>query len=131
MDKDKMLYDEIVKTLILNVYSERQIEGKIILWDFHDDNEMERLYFNVAAIVSDIEKENIYLDMPLWSYLKLKWKLRKGRKNIQWISWWDKKHIEPECKTSVYILVDFVKSFYNVDENFMSEINKEYYGWVE
>lgn len=131
MDNDNKLYDEIVKTLMLNVYSERQITRKIILWDFHDDNEMERLYFNVAAIVSDIEKENIYLDMPLHSYLKLKWKLRKGRKNLRWISWRAAKNVQPECKTSVYVLVDFVRSFFKVDEEFMAEINKEYYGWVK
>ena len=69
--------------------------------------------------------------MPLRSFLKMKWKRRKGRKNLRWIPWWSLSKIEPECKTSVYILVDFVRNFYKVDEEFMANLNKEYYGWVE
>ena len=57
MEANNKQYDEIVATIMANVLSERKIAGKIVLWDFQSNESLDRLYFNVASIVSDMEKE--------------------------------------------------------------------------
>ena len=123
-------YDMLVNSIYLNICAERKHVGKIILWDFQEHNGADRLYFNVATIVADLNGENIYLDMPLIDYLKMKWKRRKTRKNLRWVNPVMKKKLPNEAKTSVYIILDFVANAYNKDINIFKEINKEYYGWV-
>lgn len=122
------LYDKIVNSILMNVYSERQRAGKIVLWDFYPKDDVEMLYYNISAIVSDIEHDYIYLDLGLIDYLKFKWKKRKGRKNLRRLTNRIKNKLPQDSKTSVYILMDYVKSYYNVDMNTLRNINKEYYG---
>lgn len=124
-------YDEVVGSLLSNVLVEQKRCGKIILWDFNPVGDYDKLYFNIAAIVSDMSHQPIYLNMGLIDYLMLKWKFRKKRKNLRYIWIWNKKTIPIENQTSVYILVDFVREFYNVSPYFMKEINDTYYGWVQ
>ena len=124
-------YDEVVGTIMSNILVERQRCGKIMLWDFQHTNDWDRLYFNVAAIVADINHELMYLQMPLLDYLKMKWKRRKKRKNLRYLGQWRAKDVPPENKTSVYIILDFIREFYNLPYDFFKKINDEYYGWVE
>ena len=124
-------YDMVVSTIMQNVMAEFKLAGKIILWDFQEDEDYDRLYFNVAAIVSDLRGVPMYIRMPFFKYLKLKWKRRKTRKNLRYISRWAAKEIPQEHKTSVYILMDFVREFYGIDMDYFKKINDEYYGWVE
>lgn len=124
-------YDVLVNSIYLNICAERQHAGKIILWDFQESQDADRLYFNVATIVADLNDENIYLNMPLIDYIKLKWKRRKSRKNLRWINPFMAKNLPVEAKTSVYIILDFVARAYNKDMKIFKEINDEYYGWVE
>lgn len=128
---DTKRYDTIVSTIMQNVLAERRIANKIILWDFQEKQPMDRLYFNVAAIVADMNNEPIYVQMALIPYLKMKWKRRKTRKNLRWIGPIMAKELPNEAKTSVYILMDFVRSFHDVPYEMFKEINDEYYGWVE
>lgn len=123
-------YDEVVGTIMSNVIVERQRCGKIILWDFQEDNDWDRLYFNVAAIIADMNKELIYLQMPFWKYVKMKWKRRKQRKNLRYLSRSRAEDISYESRTSVYIIMDFIRNFYNLDKDDFGKINSEYYGWV-
>ena len=123
-------YDEVVATIMSNIIVERHRCGKIVLWDFQEDNDWDRLYFNVAAIVADMNKELIYLQMPFWKYLKMKWKRRKQRKNLRYLFSWRADNIPLENRTSVYILMDFVREFYKLPQSYFKEINDEYYGWI-
>lgn len=123
-------YDEVVGTIMSNVIVERQRCKKIILWDFQEDNDWDRLYFNVAAIVADMNRELIYLQMPFWEYVKMKWKRRKQRKNLRYLSRSRAENIPYENKTSVYVLMDFIRNFYNLDKDCFGKINDEYYGWI-
>jgi hypothetical protein len=123
-------YDTVVGTIMSNVIVERQRCGKIILWDFQEDNDWDRLYFNVATIVADMNKEPIYLQMPFWEYVKMKWKRRKQRKNLRYLSRSRAEDIPCESRTSVYIIMDFIRDFYNLDKDYFGKINSEYYGWV-
>lgn len=123
-------YDTIVGTIMSNVIVERQRCGKIVLWDFQEDNDWDRLYFNVAAIVADMNRELIYLQMPFWEYVKMKWKRRKQRKNLRYLSHSRAENIPCESRTSVYIIMDFIRNFYNLDKDDFGKINSEYYGWV-
>lgn len=123
-------YDEVVGTIMSNVIVERKRCGKIILWDFQEDNDWDRLYFNVAAIVADMNHEVIYLQMPYHKYLKMKWKRRKQRKNLRYLYSWRAKSVPIESRTSIYIIMSFVAEFYNLPQSYFGKINQAYYGWV-
>ena len=86
---------------------------------------------NVAAIVADMKSELMYVQMPLFPYIKMKWKRRKTRKNLRYLTRWAAKRLPAESKTSIYILMDFVREYYNVPLEIFKEINDAYYGWVE
>ena len=123
-------YDEIVGTIIQNVLSQSNFsKGTIVLWDFQLSVSIDRLYYNVACIVADMFDKQIYLQMPFFEYIKFKYKRRK-RKNLHWISrkadW-----ISIEAKTSVYIIMDYVREFYDINVQVFEDINNEYYGWIE
>lgn len=122
-------YDEVVATIMSNVIVERFRCGKIVLWDFQEDNDWDRLYFNVAAIVADMNHEAIYLQMPYHKYLRMKWKRRKQRKNLRYLYSWRADSVPPENRTSVYIIMDFIREHYKLSESYFKEINDEYYGW--
>ena len=124
-------YDILVNSIYLNICAERQHAGKIILWDFQESQNGDRLYFNIATIAADLSDENIYLNMPFVQYLKLKWKRRKSRTNLRWVNPLMEKKLPNEVKTSVYIILDYVATSYNKDMKIFKEINDEYYGWVE
>lgn len=123
-------YDEVVGTIMSNVIVERQRCGKIILWGFQEDNNWDRLYFNVAAIVADMNREPIYLQMPFWKYVKMKWKRRKQRKNLRYLNRSRAEDIPDESRTSIYIIMSFIAEFYKLPQSYFDEINKAYYGWV-
>lgn len=130
METNNKQYDEIVATIMANVLSERKIAGKIVLWDFQSNESLDRLYFNVASIVSDIEKENIYLQMPFVDYLKLKWQFHKIRKNLRWCSPMMERELPDESKTSIYIIMSFIAEYYNIDMKIFEAIQNEFYSWV-
>lgn len=124
-------YNQIVGTILQNVLAERNITDKIILWDFQESQPMDRLYFNVASIAADVGKECMYVQMPLFAYLKMKWKRRKTRKNLRWCNPLRARKLPDEAKTSVYILMDYVREYYDVSYDTFEKINNEFYGWVE
>ena len=124
-------YDSIVSTVMMNILVERERCGKFLLYDFKGNNGAEKLYFNVAAIASDLRKEPIYLDMPLIDYIKFWLKRHKSRKNLRWFGPISKRKLADEHKTSVYILMDFIREQLNFDEKIYDDINNEYYGWVD
>ena len=124
-------YDSIVSTIMMNVLVERERCGKFLLYDFKGNNGAEKLYFNVAAIASDLRKEPIYLDMSLIDYIRFWLKRHKNRKNLRWFGPINKRKLADEHKTSVYILMDFIREQLNFDEKLYNNINNEYYGWVD
>jgi len=124
-------YDNVVGTIMTNVLVERERCGKFLLYDFKGNNGAEKLYFNVAAVVADLRKEAIYIDMPLVGYIKFWLKRRKYRKNLRWFGPIRKRKLDNEHKTSVYILMDFIREQLNISEELYNDINNEYYGWVE
>ena len=125
-------YNQIVATIMANVLSERKIAGKIVLWDFQQDSSADRLYFNVASIVSDKEKENIYLQMSFIDYLKLKWQFRKVRRNLRWCSPLIARELSDESKTSLYLIMDYIRDYY-AEPNFdiFKQIQDEFYRWPD
>ena len=109
-DKEKFgRYDEIVNTILKNILVERERCGKILLWDFNPIDHGDRLYFNIAAIVADINKEPMYLNMPLFDYLKFKWKRRKSRKNLRYFGPNRAAKYYDDHKTSIYIIIDYIR----------------------
>lgn len=124
-------YNQIVGTIMQNVLAERNIANKIILWDFQESQPMDRLYFNVASIVADMGKEYMYIQMPLFAYLKMKWKRRKTRKNLRWCGPLRARELPNEAKTSVYLIMSFIAEYYNIDMKVFEDIQSEFYGWVD
>ena len=125
-------YNQIVATIMANVLSERKIAGKIVLWDFQPDNPADRLYFNVASIVSDMEKEKIYLQMPFIDYLKMKWQFRKIRKNLRWCNPLIARELPEESKTSLYLIMDYIKEYYEEPSfDIFKQIQNEFYRWPD
>ena len=124
-------YDSIVNAIMTNVLVERNRCGKFLLWDFNPIHPSDRLYFNVAAIAADLNREFIWLDMPFIDYIKFKWKRRKTRKNLRYFGPIRKKLLDNEYKTSIYIIMDFIAEQLNVTHEMFKEINDAYYGWYE
>ena len=124
-------YDKVVNTVVMNVFVEHKRCGKILLWDFTPELPADRLYFNVAAIVADLNKEPIYLNMPFIAYLRFKWKRRKTRKNLRYFGPIQARKLSDDNKTSIYLIMDFVAEQLNITHDFFKEVNDAYYGWVE
>lgn len=131
MENKYKLYDSVVSTIMSNVMVECARCGKILLYDFKPELDMDKLYFNVAAIVADMSKEKLYLHMPFWDYIKLRIKFKKKRTNLVWFPPWAEKKLEDENKTSVSIIMSFVAEKLEISEDLFKEINDEYYGWVD
>lgn len=127
MEETYKEYDNIVRTVFTNVLIERGRCGRIILYNFDPAAEDERLYFNVAAIVADMEKENLYLNMSFFKYLKFKRKFKK-RKNLKWLSPFYKS-VNSDDKTEVKAIMNFITEQLKLDPKIFREINNEYYRW--
>ena len=124
-------YDKVVNTIMANILVERNRCGKILLYDFNPVDHADRLYFNIAAIVADLNDEPIYLNMHLIDYLLFKWKRRKTRKNLRYFGPIEADKLDSEYKTSIYVLMDFIREQLEIDYSLFKEINDAYYGWIE
>lgn len=124
-------YDNIVQTIMTNVLIEHARLGGFVLKDFKPTNGAQKLYFNVTAVVADLSKEPIYLDMPLLSYLKLRLKFGKKRRNLLHFTSRYKNEIDIVEAISVQEMMDFVCKELSLDEKIFEEINNEYYGWIK
>ena len=124
-------YDEVVTVVMKNVLVERKRCGKYILYDFQPSNDADKLYFNVATIAADLNKEKIYLGMPLLDFIFFWKKRRKKRRNLRWLNPIQKKKLSDEDKTSVSIIMDFICVQLKLNYRLFKEINDEYYGWVD
>lgn len=123
---EDITYDQIVSTIMQNVLAEsNRADGKIVLWDFHPVNAIDRLYYHVACVVSDIYGKDIYLEMKLFDYLKFRFKNKK-RKNLNWVCR-SYTSLPEESKTSVFIIMDFIRNYYNIPLSTFEDILKEYY----
>lgn len=131
MEDKYILYDSVVNTIVTNVLVERKRCGKILLYDFRPELDADRLYFNVAAVVADVKRENLYLDMPFWKYVVFRIKRWKRRMNLKWVSPSQKNALDSEDKTSVGILMSFIADELKIPKTLFKQINDEYYGWVD
>ncbi len=129
MDNKFIEYDKVVNVIAQNVLVERQRCGKFLLYDFDQTQNEDRLYYNVMVVMADVKKEKIYIDMPFFQYVKFRLHRFKVRKNLRWFGPIQKKKLSDENKTSVYIIMDFIREQLNLTDNFFKEINDEYYGW--
>ena len=131
MENKYTQYDNVVNTVMTNILVERERCGKYILYDFQPSNDADKLYFNVAAIAADLNKEKIYLGMPLLDFFFFWKKRRKKRHNLRWLNPIQKKKLSDEDKTSVSIIMDFICVQLKLNYRLFKEINDEYYGWID
>lgn len=125
------LYDSVVQTIMTNILVEHERCGKYLLYDFQPSDDANKLYFNVTAVAADLNKEKIYLNMPLLDFIFFWKKRRKKRKNLRWLNPIQKKKLSDENKTSVYIIMDFICEELKLNFHLFKEINDEYYGWID
>ena len=132
-EAEKKENNQLVAIIADNILVERQrMNGKIILWDFQQEQETDRLYYHVATLMSDVVGEDVYLEMPLFDFLIFKWKRRKGRKNLKRVNSKIKKEIEINDRTSIYEIMMFIQKEFNLASNKFEEINDCFYGeWIE
>ena len=131
MENKYIQYDNVINTIMTNILVERERCGKYILYDFQPSNDADKLYFNVAAIAADLNKEKIYLGMPLLDFIFFWKKRRKKRHNLRWLNPIQKKKLSDEDKTSVSIIMDFICVQLKLNYRLFKEINDEYYGWID
>jgi hypothetical protein len=131
IDNKYKLYDNVVSTIMTNVLVERERCGKFIVYDFDQTDDANRLFFNITAIAADLNREKIYLDMPLLDFIFFWKKRRKNRKNLRWLNPIQEKKLPDENKTSVYMIMDFICKELNINYLLYKEINNKYYGWVD
>lgn len=131
MENKYTQYDNVVKTVMTNILVERERCGKYILYDFQPSNDADKLYFNVTTIAADLNKEKIYLGMPLLDFIFFWKKRRKKRHNLRWLNPIQKKKLSDENKTSVSIIMDFICTQLKLNYRLFKEINDEYYGWID
>lgn len=132
VDKEtEIRYNQIVGTIMQNVISECGLAGdRIVLWDFHEDQPYDRLYFNAAAIVANWKKKRMYVQMPLINYVKFKWKRRKTHRSLRWCGPLMARALPSEAKTSIYLIMSFVAEYYNIDMEVFKTIQDEFYTWI-
>ena len=131
MENKYTQYDNVVNTIMTNILVERERCGKYILYDFRPSDDADKLYFNVATIAADLNKEKIYLGMPLLDFIFFWKKRRKKRHNLRWLNPIQKKKLSDEDKTSVSIIMDFICVQLKLNYRLFKEINDEYYGWID
>lgn len=124
-------YDNIVQTIMTNVLIEHARLGGFVLKDFKPTNGAQKLYFNITAVAADLSKELIYLDMPLLSYLKLRLKFGRKRKNLRHFTSRYKNEIDIVEAIEVQEMMDFVYKELSLEGEIFEEINNEYYGWIK
>ena len=132
-EAEKKENNQLVAIIADNILVERQrMNGKIILWDFQQEQETDRLYYHVATLMSDVVGEDVYLEMPFFDFLVFKWKRRKGRKNLKRVNSKIKNEIEINDRTSIYEIMMFIQKEFNLASNKFEEINDCFYGeWIE
>lgn len=128
MEEKYKEYDSIASTIMANILVERQRNGCFIIYNFNPDKETHKLYFNITAIAADLEREKIYLRMPLLTFIKYWIKRRKKRSNLRWFGPIKNKKLLEENKVSVDTIINFIKENINITDDLLKEINKEYYG---
>lgn len=127
-DKYKQ-YDQVVNAIMINILIERERCGMFLLYDFNSKDDADVLYYNVTTAAADLRKENIYLNMPLLDYIKFRKKRSKNRSNLRWFNPILNKKLDSEHKTSIYLIMDFIREQLNIDYSLYKEINDEYYRW--
>ena len=123
-------YDKIVQAVMTNVLIEKERLGNFIIYKFNPDDNAQKLYFNVTAVAADLNRQPIYLDMSLWTYLRFRFKFGRKRKNLRWFGWLRRKVNTKEI-VDTQELMDFIGKEFNIDRKMFNNINNEYYGWVE
>lgn len=124
-------YDSIIQTIATNIIIERERNGFYIVNEFEPQYDWCKLFFNVTAVLADLNHEKIYLDMSLLNYLKFRIKRGKKRSNLRWFSPLKKGKIKKDNLVSTFTLMNFIAVSLNIKMELFKEINDEYYGWVD
>lgn len=124
-------YDSIIQTIATNIMIERERSGNYIISNFNPQYDSHKLFFNVTAVLADLNHEKIYLDMSLLDYLKFRIKRSKKRSNLRWFGSFKKKKLKDRDLVDTSKLMLFIATSLNINVDLFRKINNEYYGWVD
>ena len=124
---DSLFYDKIVGSIMGNILSEKNINKKIILKGYNDNDPAHKLYLNAAVIISDLSNEPIFINSSFLTFVKLKWRRRKLGKQIRYLKAINLESIDSEI-TPIDTIIDYVCRTYDIERETMAEINNTYYG---
>lgn len=117
--------DLVIASILTNIQVEaHRFDDKIALRDFDQTNPNHQLYFNVAFIFSSMSGTPIYLDMPLFSYLKFKlthWKWHKILRRIL------KDDLDGRV-LDINEIMNFVRQSFQIEKGEFEKINEKVYG---
>lgn len=111
--------DRIVGVICTNIINQKNINQKIELINFREEDYGHLLYYECAKMVS-LGAEDIFLDMPFKKYIKFKIHNFKDRKLIKRIK-------ETEEKDTIDQILNFVCKSYKIQYLFLKNIYEEYY----
>lgn len=122
MENDKQrYYDEIVSTIIQNVLAEYQHNGRFVISNFNPSFAADRLYFEASLIASEFyNNEPIYIHAPFLTYWHFKFTHWKLRKIIKYTG-------KLYGVTSVSVIMEHVRKYYDLDWSVFGDIVKEFY----
>lgn len=126
---DSLFYDKVIGSIMGNILSERNINKKIILKGYNDDDPAHRLYLNAAIIISDLFNDSVFINSGFLTFIKLKWRRRKLRRQIRYLKAINLEAIDSEI-TPIDTIIDYICRTYNIERDIMTEINNTYYGGI-
>lgn len=119
-NKDYDLFDQVVHTTLINIYSQSYSRKTIVLEDFDPKNK-EHLYFlHVALTARDVFQFEIRVKLGWWKLFKLNFKLRKKYIRLKRAKSW-------ECGIKVPEMLDFMRPLFENNNYSYAEIYEAYY----
>ena len=122
MNKEELynLYDKVVSATYANIFS--LSKNDIVFKNYYYKNKSHRFFLEVATMVAYMTNKEIYLNIPLWELIKIKFK--KKNKHIHRIS---KKKLEKLNAIDIIEVGLFESAAFNVEPSIFGEIYEAYY----
>ena len=117
------LYDEILATIFQNIMVEKERDDGIYVNGYYD-NYICNTYMKMVESVADITDTPIVMLMPLFSYIKFKFRHWKVRKRYKWVSNYQQYQGDA---TPILVIANYVVTYFNQPLSIYKDIYKEFY----
>ena len=118
--KNYDLFDQIVNTTLINIYSLSKQNKTIILENFNPKDKNHLYFLHVAITARDLFGFNIKVKLGWWKLFKLNFKLRKHYLRLQRAKSWESGINVPE-------VLNYMSPLFKDGDVSYAEIYEEYY----